>query len=96
MVSSRLLGKSMKKIGTHSLIEMILKRVDNSQYLDEVVLATTKLKEDDILEEEARNLGFKVYRGSTNDILQRFCNASAEYEPFAVVRITGDCPLISP
>ena len=96
MDSTRLPGKSLEMIGEWSLIEMVLRRVNQASKIEKVVLATSTNVKDDILEEHVLNLEFPVFRGSEEDVLSRFYNASKKFEPSVVVRITGDCPLISP
>ncbi|MDH4214118.1 MAG: glycosyltransferase family protein [Candidatus Thorarchaeota archaeon] len=96
MRSSRFPGKPLEKIGEWSLIELVLRRVSKSSKIEKVILATSSNPNDDILATHVESLGFPVFRGSENDVLSRFYEAAREYEPLAVVRITGDCPLISP
>ncbi len=96
MDSSRLPRKSMLKIGNWSLIELVLKRVNLSSRIDEIILATTNNPKDDALVTHVENLGYQVFRGSEQDVLSRFYNALSSFKTAIVVRITGDCPLISP
>ncbi|MHA1927195.1 MAG: cytidylyltransferase domain-containing protein [Candidatus Thorarchaeota archaeon] len=96
MGSSRFPGKSLVNIGDWSLIELVLKRVKQSSKIDHVVLATSVNPSDDVLESNARQMGFSVSRGSEEDVLSRFIHAAKSFNPTIVVRITGDCPLISP
>lgn len=96
MGSSRFPGKSMEMIGNWSLVELVLKRVQQSSKVDEVILATTTNPHDDILAEHVSQIGFPVFRGSEEDVLSRFYLAAKPYQPDIVVRITGDCPLVSP
>ena len=96
MGSSRLPGKSLERIGNWQLIDLVLHRTTNAKLVDKVVLATTVNPLDDVLENHVSNLGFEVYRGSEEDVLSRFYYAAKRHNPEAVVRVTGDCPLISP
>jgi spore coat polysaccharide biosynthesis protein SpsF len=96
MGSTRLPGKSLARINSWSIIELVLERVKRASLIDEIVLATSINRQDDVLAEHVRELGFSVYRGSENDVLSRFFEAAQNYEPKTVVRVTGDCPLISP
>lgn len=96
MGSTRFPGKSMKFIGKWSVVELVLKRVKQSTRVDQVILATTENSDDDVLAQYVSQMGFPVFRGSEEDVLSRFYQAAAPYQPDIVVRITGDCPLISP
>ncbi len=96
MGSSRFPGKSLVKIGNWSLIELVLERVSHSSKIDKIILATTTNQKDDVLVAHVKKLGFEVFRGSEQDVLSRFYNALSKFKPKVVVRITGDCPLISP
>ena len=96
MGSTRLPGKTLEQIGNWSLIELVLRRVRMASSIHEVVLATSVSKSDDILYDHVRELGFHTSRGSEDDVLSRFYEAAKSFDPTIVVRITGDCPLISP
>lgn len=94
--STRLPGKVMKKIGEFPLIEILFIRLSSSKRLDEIVLATTSSPSDDELAEYMKKKGYKVFRGSEDDVLDRFYEAALQYEADSVVRVTGDCPLVDP
>jgi spore coat polysaccharide biosynthesis protein SpsF (cytidylyltransferase family) len=96
MGSTRFPCKTLEKIGDWSLIELVLKRVQQSTKIDKVVLATSVNPNNDVLVEHVEQMGFSVFRGSEEDVLSRFYLAAESFEPTYVVRITGDCPLISP
>ena len=92
--SKRLPGKVLKKINENTLIQLLLGRLKNSKLISEIVLATTASNEDDFLANYINQLGYKVHRGSTTNVLERFFNAAKIFNANTVVRITGDCPLI--
>lgn len=96
MGSNRLPGKMMLPLaGTHTL-QHIVHRVKAAETIDTVVVATSDLSQDDILEQYASRSGAAVYRGSEDDVLGRMYEAATEYEPDVVVRIAGDRPLLPP
>jgi spore coat polysaccharide biosynthesis protein SpsF len=79
------------------MVERVIERARRVAGVDEVVLATTVLPEDDPLAEHvARALGAGVVRGPVEDVLARYVAAAAGARAEAVVRITADCPLLSP
>ena len=54
MNSSRLPGKVLKKIGDKYLIEIMLKRLEQSKMVSEIVVAISNSKDDDILEKNKK------------------------------------------
>lgn len=92
--SSRFPGKVLAPLRDRPLAVYILDRLARSQRLASVILATSTAPEDAPLAEAVFAAGFKVYRGSLEDVLARFSEAARVVEADAVVRITGDCPLI--
>jgi glutamate-1-semialdehyde 2,1-aminomutase len=96
MGSTRFPGKVMKEVGGKPLIEILLNRLSKSQKIDKIILATSINKQDDILAKCVTQLGYGVYRGSEDDVLDRYYQAVKPFQPEFVVRITGDCPLIDP
>jgi spore coat polysaccharide biosynthesis protein SpsF (cytidylyltransferase family) len=63
--------------------------------IDKVILATSTNAEDDILEQMNVDNKVEVVRGSEDDVLSRFIPSIKHYQPDHIIRITGDCPLIS-
>ncbi|MBU1895845.1 glycosyltransferase family protein [Patescibacteria group bacterium] len=93
MGSTRLPGKMMMDLAGAPVIHRVFERVKLSRFIDEVWLATTVNPEDDILAEWAAENGVLHYRGSENDVLDRYYQTAILAKADAVVRITGDCPL---
>ncbi|SVD65721.1 uncharacterized protein METZ01_LOCUS418575, partial [marine metagenome] len=96
MGSTRLPGKVLKEVNDRPLIEILFHRLSRSKKIDKTILATSDSKENDILAKVVENLGFEVFRGSEVDVLDRYYEAAKPYRPEAVIRITGDCPIIDP
>lgn len=94
MGSTRLPGKVLKDINGKPLIEILLHRLSLSKKIDKIILATSKNSEDNLLTEIVQQLGFDVYRGSEQDVLDRYYQASIKYNPKVIIRVTGDCPII--
>lgn len=91
--SKRLPNKAILKIGDKRIIEIIIQRLKKSTCLDGIVLATTRNKSDDILEEIARSNEIEVYRGSEYNVLDRFYRTIKQFNIDVAVRVTGDNPL---
>ncbi len=96
MGSTRLPNKVMQDICGKPAIQHVLERLNRSNKIEKIVLATSVNQENDKLEKFVNSLGFNVYRGDELDVLDRFYKAAEQYKPESVVRITGDCPLIDP
>lgn len=96
MTSSRLPGKVLKECMGKSMMELMIERVKRSETINEIIIATTTNKTDDPLEDLARQLGVKIYRGSENDVVQRVVDAHRSVGSEIIVQLTGDCPLIDP
>ena len=93
MGSTRLPGKIIERVGDQSLIEILVNRLKKSKNLDDIVIATTDNKDDDVVEKLCNKKGINYYRGSEEDVLGRYVEASKLYNADVVVRITGDNPL---
>lgn len=96
MGSSRLPGKVLAQAGGQSLLEHLLQRLARSRFAPAVVIATTTAPADDALEREALRLGAGVFRGSEDDVLDRYLGAARASDAEVVVRVTADCPLLDP
>ncbi|TAM59481.1 acylneuraminate cytidylyltransferase [bacterium] len=96
MGSSRLPGKVLRRICGRTVLEHVLRRVQAAAGLEAVAVATSVAAADDAVASEAQRCGAHVFRGSEDDVLERFCGAARELRAQAVVRITADCPLLDP
>jgi glutamate-1-semialdehyde 2,1-aminomutase len=96
MGSIRLPNKVMKTIGTIPMIEILLKRLNNSKLLDQIILATSTDIINKPLIGHVESLGFICEQGSEVDVLERYVQAAEQSKADVIVRITGDCPLIDP
>jgi spore coat polysaccharide biosynthesis protein SpsF len=96
MGSQRLPGKSLVDICGKPLLGRIIDRVAASRLVDALVVATTTSPEDDPLVDLSRRKGAGVFRGSADDVLDRFYKAAREYAADIVIRITADDPFKDP
>ncbi|NQV81992.1 MAG: glycosyltransferase family protein [Alphaproteobacteria bacterium] len=94
MTSKRLPGKVMADLGGKPLLHYMVDRVRSSKMLHNIVVATTTNAADDPVTELCGNLDVDVFRGSEQDVLGRFFEASQLYPDNLIVRLTADCPLI--
>jgi len=96
MGSTRLPGKVLKKIKDKVVIDYVIERLRFCENLNDIIIATTTSKKDDILQRYAVSKGINCFRGSEEDVLSRYYHAAKKYGADQVVRITSDCPLIDP
>lgn len=90
MGSTRLPGKSMMDLAGAPLVGRILERVKRAQSTDVVVLATTALPGDDTLAQLGHDYGVEVFRGSENDLVDRYLQAARLYGCEHVARLPAD------
>ena len=96
MGSKRLPGKSMVDLAGKPLIWHVLTRVKRCKKIDEIVLATTTREEDDVLADIARECRVSIFRGSENDLVDRYYQAAKKFKADIVVRICADNPCLEP
>lgn len=94
--SERLPGKVLEDSGMgEPLLELLIRRLRRARRVDEICVATSTAPEDGAVAELASALGTSVHRGPLDDVLTRFAEAADGFEG-AIVRVTGDCPLVDP
>jgi spore coat polysaccharide biosynthesis protein SpsF len=92
--SSRLPGKVLMPLGSGTVLDLHLKRIKKSEFINHFVVATTQEPQSGEIETIAQNNNFKCFHGSLDDVLDRFYQAAKDFKPEYVVRLTSDCPLI--
>ena len=96
MGSSRLPGKVLMPILGEPMLARQIERLQRCKCLDRLVVATTSQRQDDAIAELCERVEVPSFRGDINDVLDRLYHAALRFEPTAVVRLTGDCPLTDP
>lgn len=96
MGSTRLPGKVLKKLGERTVLGHVIERLKAASCIHEIWVATTALDIDDAIVQEAERYRVQVYRGSEQDVLDRYYQTALKAGAGTVVRITSDCPLIDP
>ena len=96
MGSTRLPGKVLLDLAGEPMLARGLNRARRARTVDDVVVATTTQPADDAIVGLCAQRGDCCFRGSEEDVLDRYYQAAMAYRADAVVRITSDCPLIEP
>ncbi len=96
MGSTRLPGKVLKEVDGKSLLSYLIDRLKIVKNAQTILLATTIAAGDNILVDLARKAGISSYRGSEEDVLDRYYQACKKFKLDIIVRVTGDCPLADP
>lgn len=94
MGSSRLPGKVLMEICGKPIIAHLCERIQSSQLLTEIVIATTTEIADDAIAEFCSGNNIHCFRGSQYDVLDRYYRAAMIYDADVIVRLTADCPLL--
>lgn len=96
MNSTRLPRKVMMPVAGVPMIELLIGRLSRAINLNEIVVATSTNECNQPLVDHVTRLGYRCYRGSDSDVLERYVETARSVGADAVVRITGDCPLVDP
>tara|TARA_Y100000996_G_scaffold178663_1_gene139587 strand:- start:746 stop:1516 length:771 start_codon:yes stop_codon:yes gene_type:complete len=97
MGSSRLPGKVMMKLDDkNTVLEYVINQLSFCKLIDRRIIATTDLEQDNIIEETGKTLGLEIFRGSSDNVLDRYYECAKKFKVDHIVRITSDCPLIDP
>src|SRR3989338_8443992 len=96
MGSTRLPGKMTKEILGKPIVEYVFDRVRPSKRLTEIWLATTTDTSDDVLAEWAKNHGVKCYRGSMNDVLDRYYQTAKLEKAWQEARLSSEREHVTP
>jgi spore coat polysaccharide biosynthesis protein SpsF len=95
--STRLPQKVLKKIDKNTtILSSVINQLQHSNSIEKIVIATTDLEEDDVIEEFARAINVDCFRGNEFDVLDRYYKCALNFSFKTIIRITSDNPLIDP
>ena len=94
--SKRLPKKSLIKLSGLRIIDWVIKRTKKAALIDEIIIATTKKKEDRVFSKIAKKNKVKIFYGEETNVLKRFCDTAERFNIKNIVRICADRPFISP
>ena len=96
LASTRLPEKALSSIHGKPILEHLVDRSRLSTQADRVVICTTCEPYDDPLEELCARSGVDIFRGSNEDLLQRFLDAAHHYGVTHILNIDGDDVMMDP
>ena len=96
MGSRRLPGKVLALLGGSPVIWHVITRAAQGRTVDQVVVATSDQPGDDQISGWCEAEGLRCVRGPEADVLSRYALAAEASAADVVVRVTADCPLLSP
>lgn len=94
MGSSRLPGKILKPLGDVDVLKYDIDRCRAIKGVNEVVVATSTLSQDDAIADWCEKHQVGYFRGSEEDVLDRYVQCAKQYKPDYVMRVTSDCPFV--
>lgn len=98
MGSTRLPGKVLMPLGEvqESVLAWVVRAAKLAHLVDEFVVATTTAPRDDAIHQWCNARKIRCYRGSEDDVLDRFTKAAIASNADVAVRVTCDCPFVDP
>ncbi len=80
--------------GSRGILELISERIRDSFSATPICIATSSEPPDDAIEEIANKLEINCFRGSENNVLDRFIQATEQLGSTKVIRICADNPFL--
>tara|TARA_B100000686_G_C16643735_1_gene891593 strand:+ start:542 stop:1219 length:678 start_codon:yes stop_codon:yes gene_type:complete len=96
MNSNRLPGKVLRELYGKPILGWAINRVRSASQIKRIIIATSDHESDDPIEDYCTSIGEVCYRGSLNNVANRFSEILKTEKAEAFVRISGDSPLIDP
>ena len=92
--STRLPNKVMKYLEDKIVLQHVYDRLKESKYAKKVIIASTINIYDNIIADYCVKNNIEIFRGSENDVLNRYYETAKYYKSDIIVRVTSDCPLV--
>jgi spore coat polysaccharide biosynthesis protein SpsF len=94
MSSGRLPGKSLRPLCGKPMLQYVLERLARAESLAETVVATSNEAADDAIAGFCERFGCPCFRGSLENVADRFLQAALAHRFGAFVRVSADSPLL--
>ena len=92
--STRLPRKVLRKLNGKPLIWYCLERIKKVKEIDSIIITTSDRKNDDRLANYAYQEGLSIFRGSKENVSERFLECSKHFMLDYAIRVNVDCPFI--
>ena len=76
------------------IFSLLLKKLTSAFDKKDIILATSTNPNNDVLVEIAERYEVNYYRGSENDVLQRFIDAANHFDAKKIIRVCADNPFL--
>ena len=96
MSSRRLPGKSLRPLGGKPMLQYVLESLTQVDELAGTLVATSTDPSDDPIAEFCERFATPCFRGSLENVAERFGEAARSHSFVAFVRVNGDSPLLDP
>lgn len=96
MGSTRLPEKVLMNIGDEPMLWHVYERATRASLVDKTVIATSTEPGDDEVAAFCEQREIPYFRGSETDVLDRYYQTAREQDADTIVRLTADCPFLSP
>ena len=94
--STRFPNKVFAEIDGEPLLWHVVNRLKFAELIDNIIVATTVNTIDDEIEKWCKKEGVNCFRGSEDDVLNRYYRAALAFPSDIVVRVTADDPFKEP
>lgn len=94
--SKRLPKKILKKLDEKTVLDYVIQQTSKSKKIKKMIIATTNLEEDNIIEDFCAKKYIECFRGSVDDVLDRHYQCAKKYSFDPIVRVTSDNPIVDP
>jgi len=94
LTSSRLPNKVLMPLARKTILEHVNERLSKVKSIDKIIFAIPNNALNDKLEAFLKEKGIAYFRGSENDVLDRFYQCAIQFNPLVIVRATCDNPLV--
>ena len=94
--SKRFPGKILKKINNHTILEILIKRLNQSKLINELIVTCSNNPKDKKIIDLCKSLNVNYFVGSEKNVLLRYYQTAKKFNATNILRITAHCPFVDP